>query len=50
MRITLAVVVVLLVTSPTLHADRQGKSNKHKNDKSSTAVKTSTSRVKRLLR
>ena len=39
MRITLAVVVVLLVTSPTLHADRQGKSNKHKDAKPSTVVK-----------
>ena len=49
MRITLAVVVVLLVTSPTLHADRQGKSNKHRTTNPRPQVEPSTSRVERLL-
>jgi hypothetical protein len=47
MRIMFAVVVVVLVTAPTLHAGDQGKSGKHKDAKGKTAVtsdheKTST--------
>ena len=40
MRMSLAVIVVLLGTSPTLHANDQGKSNKHKDAKAQTVVKS----------